>query len=96
MQFIHSRHYMKRGDVVVVRCSHQCNVKLTDDNNFHRYELGRSHNYYGGHFREFPARVAVPDEGHWNITIDLGGAAAKIKHSIEVISPTAGTIPLKR
>jgi hypothetical protein len=86
MQFIHKRHYLKRGDVVVVNCSHQCNVKLTDDYNFHRFEIGRSHNYYGGHFRILPARIPVPDEGYWNVTIDIGDGTATIRHSIEIVT----------
>ena len=85
MQFIHKRQYLRRGDVVVVNCSQPCNVKLTDDNNFHRYEIGRSYNFYGGFFRELPARILAPDEGYWNITIDIGEGTATIKHSIDVI-----------
>jgi Domain of unknown function (DUF1883) len=85
MQFIHKRQYLRRGDVVVVTCSQPCNVKLTDDNNFNRYEIGRSYNFYGGFFRELPARILAPDEGYWNITIDIGEGTATIKHTIDVI-----------
>jgi len=97
MQFIHKRHYLKPGDIVVVNCSHQCNVKLTDDNNFSRFQIGRSHNYYGGHFPQLPARIATPYEGHLNITIDIGDGTATIKHSIEIMRPDgAANTPLRR
>jgi hypothetical protein len=96
MQFIHKRHYLKRGDIVVVNCSHQCTVKLTDDNNFQRFEIGRSHNYYGGHFQFLPARISAPDEGYWNITIDIGDSTATIKHSIQVVTPDGQPHPLRR
>jgi hypothetical protein len=96
MQFIHKRHYLKRGDTVVVNCSHQCTVKLTDDNNFQRFEIGRSHNYYGGFFQYLPAKISAPDEGYWNITIDIGGATATITHSIQIVKPDSPPPPSRR
>src|ERR1700730_13762179 len=34
MQFIHAREKLSTGDIVVVSCSHQCNVRLMDDPTF--------------------------------------------------------------
>ena len=85
MQFIHSREYLHDGDVVVVNSSHQCNVRLTDDNNFQKYRSGRQFEGYGGFYQRLPARIAVPRDGHWNITLDLGGGTANIRYSINVI-----------
>jgi hypothetical protein len=85
MQFLHQREYLNTGDVVVVNCSHRCNIRLTDDYNFRGFKSGGRHSYYGGHFTHFPARIAVPSTGYWNITIDLGGGSATIQHSISII-----------
>ncbi|WP_080405457.1 DUF1883 domain-containing protein [Burkholderia ubonensis] len=85
MQFLHKREYLNAGDVVVVDCSHQCNVMLTDDSNFSNYRSGRGYKGVGGHFKRLPARLAAPHSGYWNITIDLGGGAATIRHSITII-----------
>lgn len=85
MNFLHKREHLNTGDIVVVDCSHQCNVQLTDDSNFDRYKRGDRYNYHGGHFKRFPARIAAPSTGYWNITLDLGGGSATIRHSINII-----------
>ena len=84
MSFIHRRKLLEQGDVVVVNCSHQCNVLLTTDENFARYRLRQPFSYRGGHFKQFPVRITVPHTDEWNITIDLAGARANIKYSIDV------------
>ncbi|WOH64052.1 DUF1883 domain-containing protein [Bradyrhizobium sp. BWA-3-5] len=83
--FIHTRELLHAGDVVVVQCSHQCNVRLTDDSNFQAFRSGRQHRAYGGFFRALPARVAVPHDGYWNVTIDLAGGQANIRYSISYL-----------
>src|ERR1700719_4119898 len=35
--FIHAREYLHQGDVVIVDCDHQCNVRLMDDSDFSSY-----------------------------------------------------------
>lgn len=87
--FIHAREYLDEGDVVVVSCSHQCNVRLMDDSNFSYYRRGQGHRYYGGFFRVLPARIAVPHSGHWNVAIDLGGGRANIRYSINYLKAAA-------
>ncbi len=85
MSFLHKREYLNAGDVVVVNCSHQCNVMLTDDDNFRRYKSGQQFHYRGGFYQRLPARIGVPQTGYWNITLDLAGGSANIRHSISVI-----------
>ena len=85
MSFLHKREYLDGGDVVIVNCSHQCNVMLTDDDNFQRYKGGQQFQYHGGFYKRLPARIGVPRTGYWNITLDLGGGSANIRHSISVI-----------
>lgn len=86
MNFIHSRKHLNQGDVVQLDCDTQCNFMLTDDSNFSKYKRrAGSFEYYGGHFEYFPARIAVPRTGYWNITIDLGGGQANIRYNLSVI-----------
>jgi hypothetical protein len=85
MNFIHAREYLHEGDIVVVNSSHQCNVVLTTDSEFANYRSGRSFRHNGGHYRMFPARIAVPHTDNWNITLDLGGGSANIRYSISYI-----------
>jgi hypothetical protein len=75
MEFMHEREYLKRGDIVVVDCSHRCNVRLMTDSDFQSFRGGKSHRYYGGHYDRLPARIVVPDDGWWNVTLDWAAVA---------------------
>jgi hypothetical protein len=80
--FIRERQKLSQGDVVVVECDHQCDVRLTDDPNFDVFHRGQPHRYYGGFYRMFPARIVVPRSGYWNVIINLGGTRADAKYHI--------------
>jgi len=80
--FIHSREFLKAGEIVIVDCDHQCNVRVMDDSNFQSYRRGGGHNYLGGFYQRLPVRIAVPNDGYWNTTIDLGGGRANIRYNI--------------
>ena len=83
--FLHRREYLEQGDIVIVDCSHQCNITLMSDLNFSKFKAGKSHNYYGGFYQYLPARIVAPCEGYWNIVLDLGGRSATVRHSISII-----------
>jgi Domain of unknown function (DUF1883) len=85
MQFLHRREYLHQGDLVVVDCSHRCNIRLMSDLDFASYRRGGSHHYYSGHYDRLPARIPVPQDGYWNVTLDLGGGNASIRHSIRLL-----------
>jgi hypothetical protein len=85
MRFVHAREYLSAGDVVVVQCSHQCNVRVMNDGDFSSFKNGRSHNYHGGHFKRLPARVEVPTSGFWNTTIDLGGSPSAFQYGVSYL-----------
>lgn len=87
--FIHAREYLNAGDVVVVQCSHQCNVRVMSDSDFSSYRNGESHHYHGGFFRMLPARIGVPTSGYWNVTIDIGGGRANIRYNINYLKRAA-------
>jgi hypothetical protein len=85
MQFLQKREYLSEGDVVVVDCSHRCNIRLMGDSDFSSYRRGGSHHYHGGYYDRLPARIGVPADGYWNIVLDLGGGSASIRHSIQFL-----------
>ena len=58
---------------------------LMSDGDFESYRRGGTHRYHGGHYERLPARIATPSSGYWNITLDLGGGSASIRHSINVL-----------
>jgi len=83
---VHSRLFLKDGDVVEVDSDTQANVILLDDPNYSNYNAGRDYHYYGGFFTHFPARLVPPHSGYWNVVLDLGGGQATVRHSIRVLS----------
>jgi hypothetical protein len=83
--FIHDRQHLKAGDIVIVTCSHRCNVMLLDDYNFRSYRARGRFSYHGGHYTHFPARITAPQTGDWNIVLDLGGGTANIRYSFNFI-----------
>ena len=85
MTHLHQRTHLNSGDTLVVDCSHQCNVHVMSDMEYRKYKSGGSFRSLGGGAKRFPVRITVPTSGHWNVTLDLGGRAATIKHSIQVV-----------
>lgn len=85
MDFIHSREHLDAGDSVVLNCDTQCNFTLMDDVNFSSFKSGQGHEYYGGFFERFPARVTAPRSGYWNIVLDLAGGSANIRYKFTII-----------
>lgn len=84
---------LNRGQVVEVCLSAAANVRLLDSTNYNNYKNGRRHKYYGGYVKRSPYRISVPNSGHWYVTIDLGGYAGSVKHSVQVLP---GALPNAR
>ncbi|WP_315803018.1 DUF1883 domain-containing protein [Bradyrhizobium sp. SZCCHNS3002] len=87
MNFIHNDlGYLTGGQVVEVSLDHVANVRLMDASNFHSYQRGDQHRYFGGEARRSPVRLRVPQSGHWHVAIDLGGRAGTIRAGVRVFS----------
>ena len=50
--------------------------------NFSQYKNMKNHKYYGGLALQNPCYITVPKDGQWFLTIDLGGRAGNIQHSV--------------
>lgn len=85
MRFIHNRRYLAKGEIVQLDCDTQCNFMLLTDGDFGAYQQVRPFSYHGGTFKTFPARIAVPESGHWNLIIDLNGAPKEPRYNITVV-----------
>lgn len=83
--------HLDRGQIVEVQLSAAANVRLMDTANFNNYKKGRRHRYYGGYVKQSPFKIPVPSSGHWYLTIDLGGYAGTVTHSVRVLS---GMLPV--
>ncbi|HEX8592917.1 MAG TPA: DUF1883 domain-containing protein [Pseudomonas sp.] len=93
MKFVHQREHLNEDDLVVIECSQLCNIRLMNDSNFRSFKNGGRHTYHGGAFDKFPAKIAAPSTGFWNITIDTagrkmdtnGGRKTSFTHSIKIV-----------
>ena len=59
---------------------------LLTDADFGAYQQVRRFNYQGGTFKQFPAQIAVPESGYWNLIIDLNGAAKLPDYNITIVT----------
>lgn len=80
-----------KGEVVEVQLSVAANVRLMNSSNYSNYKNGKRHHYYGGYVKRSPYRITIPSSGHWYVTIDLGGYAGTVKHSVRVLP---GVLPV--
>lgn len=75
----------KKGEIVEVTLSLAANVRLMDPSNFSNYKNGRKHRYYGGYVTRSPFRIPIPSNGHWYLTIDLGGYSGTVRFNVSVL-----------
>jgi hypothetical protein len=87
MNFLQTDLWAGPQDEVQVDLDAQANVLLLDDPNFSLYQQGRSFTYYGGWTTRSPVRLSPPQQGRWNVVIDLGGRAGRVKASIRLLRP---------
>lgn len=85
--------HLDKGEIVEVRLTAAANVRLMDSSNYNSYKNGRRHRYYGGYVKQSPFKIVVPNSAHWFVTIDLGGYAGSLKHSVRVLP---GALPVAR
>lgn len=71
--------------MAVVDLDSQANVILMDDQDFAAYRRGDSFRYYGGLTESSPVRLAAPHSGHWNVVVDLGGYAGRVRAGVRFL-----------
>ena len=85
--------YLDKGQIVEVQLTAAANVRLMDSSNYNSYKNGKSHRYYGGYVKRSPHKIIVPNSAHCYVTIDLGGYAGSVRHSVRVLP---GVLPTAR
>lgn len=86
---VHDLGHQDAGAVAVVTLGSRANVMLMDSVNLQRYKSGGRFDYYGGQAVQSPVRLGVPNAGHWDVVLDLGGAVGVIRSSVQVLSLAA-------
>lgn len=85
MRHLHYEVNAGPGDIIQVTLNKQANVKVMDGTNYQKYRRGQRHTYYGGLAKVSPANVSPPRQGHWHVTIDLGGHAGSVRAAVRVL-----------
>ena len=85
MRFLHYEVDAGPQDTIQVTVDRQANVKVMDGTNYQKYRRGQRHTYYGGLAKASPANISPPRQGHWHVTIDLGGYAGSVRAAVQVL-----------
>jgi hypothetical protein len=87
MNFLHSDlGQVGAGTVVEFGLNGRAFIRLLDSSNFSAYRSGRRFNFFGGEAVRTPARLSVPDAGHWHAVVDLNGHPGSVRASINVLA----------
>jgi hypothetical protein len=83
----HALGYQHGGTVVVVELQGSAaDVHLVDPDNLQAYRKGRDFRHYGGGLVcRSPARLTIPHDGRWHVTVDLGGRGGRVESSLTVL-----------
>jgi hypothetical protein len=77
---------LEQGQVVEITLSGSAaNVRLMDFSNLTAYRNGRQHSAYGGLMQRSPARIVVPQSGHWYMTVDMAGLRGQTRASYRLL-----------
>lgn len=84
-----------KGTSAIVRWTGAAaDVLLLDPVNFVKYREGRAPVTYsgGGHFRRPPARLDIPEDGHWYVVADLRGYSTNARATVEIADAQTGEV----
>jgi len=82
MNYLFSEMKIGPDDIVEVSLDKPANVRLLDENNYYYYSNELKFNSYGGWAKSFPVHISPPEDGIWNLCIDLGGQPGTLKSTV--------------
>ena len=94
MEFIYNDlGYRKQGEIVEVTLTSGANVRLMDSSNFSSYKNGRQHHFHGGLAKRSPIHLAIPNSGHWYVTVDMQGLRGSTRASFRLLPAPLQALP---
>jgi diguanylate cyclase (GGDEF)-like protein len=75
------------GTVVEVALSCINNVRLMDARNFELYRQSKPYKFFGGTMQKTPAKLSVPQAGHWHVVVDKDGFPFLANSNVRTIQP---------
>lgn len=88
-------HPQRAGTVFEVTLNGVNNVRLMTAANFQRFTELLDFKYVGGVAKKSPVRIAIPENGHWHLIVDMEGHAALAESSVKMTNSPA-MAPQKR
>ena len=79
----------RAGTVVEVTLNAVNNVRLMSGGNFQRFKELLDFKYAGGTARKSPVRLAIPEDGHWHVIVDMEGHGILADSSVKVTPPAS-------
>jgi hypothetical protein len=72
-------------DTVEVTLKAESNIRLLTPSDFDKYKNGNPFEYYGGNAKYSPFQINPPFQGHWYLTVDLGGSPGKLWAGVRIL-----------
>jgi hypothetical protein len=82
---------LRAGTTIEVTLSAVNNIRLVTPANFQRFTELLDFKYIGGVARKSPVRLAVPENGHWHLIVDMEGHHGLAESSVKVIAAPAAS-----
>lgn len=75
----------QRGEIVEITLTNGANVRLMTSSEFSNYRNGRRHQFIGGLAKRSPARLQIPNAGHWYVAVDMQGLRGTTRAAIRTV-----------
>ena len=85
--------YQKKGTTIEIKLPFATNVRLFDKVNCDLFRNKQKHTFYGGYVKVSPYRMAIPEEKHWYIAVDVQGDTSNVNVGINVVPPKLRDVP---
>jgi hypothetical protein len=84
------KHYdlqsQRAGTMIEVTLNAVNNIRLMTAANFQRFTETLDFKYVGGVAKKSPIRLAIPENGHWHLIVDMEGHHGLAESSVKMIN----------
>jgi hypothetical protein len=76
----------RAGTIIEVTLNGVNNVRLMTAANYQRFTEQLDFKFVGGVAKKSPLRIAVPENGHWHLVVDMEGHHALAESSVRLVA----------
>ncbi len=85
MNFLHYKIVVNKGDLVRVKVTGPCFVRMLDTLSFDYYRLGRKFTGFGGWTDVSAQEFEVPFSGSWHVVVDMGKEEGQVRATVDIV-----------